>query len=270
MTELSIRSWKRYGYDRAYLNDADGNDLGFIDLTTGEVTAKPGADADVVRDALLAWAVAEEEDPTPGDLALNKPGAAVRAKAQQEWDEYHARRPVASTIARAFGRATPDQSWTRGAEGEEAVGARLAQLESAGWRTLHSIPVGTRGSDIDHLLIGPGGVFTINTKNHSRASVWVGERMIMVNGKKTDHLRNARFEGERVSKVLTRATPWSVPAVPVLVILAEKLTIKRLPDDVRVVRRRDVPSYFRRLPWIYSDEAVAAIYDAARKTSTWA
>lgn len=163
-----------------------------------------------------------------------------------------------------------DRASANDAEGAESVGARLAELEADGWRALHSVPLGTRGSDIDHLLIGPGGVFTINTKSHAGASVWVGERMIMVNGAKTHHLRDARFGGEQVSKVLTRAMPWSVPAVPVLVILADKLTVKQLPQDVRVVRRRDVPSYFRRLPWIYSDEAVTAIYDAARKISAWA
>jgi hypothetical protein len=32
------------------------------------------------------------------------------------------------------------------------------------WRCRHSIPVGSNGADIDHLVIGPGGVFTLNTK----------------------------------------------------------------------------------------------------------
>ncbi|MFJ9084692.1 nuclease-related domain-containing protein [Streptomyces sp. NPDC102384] len=29
------------------------------------------------------------------------------------------------------------------------------------------------GGDIDHLLIGQGGVFTINAKNHEGKSVWI-------------------------------------------------------------------------------------------------
>ena len=165
---------------------------------------------------------------------------------------------------------TPDRSWAQGADGEEVVGARLQQLEPLGWRALHAIPIGNRGSDIDHLLIGPGGVFTINTKNHDRSKVWVSDRVIMVNGQKTDHLRNSRYESERVSKILSRATPWSVPVTATIIILADTYTVKRLPNDVLVIRRRDVPSHFKRLPAIYSDEAVDVIYEVARRSTTWA
>ncbi len=53
--------------------------------------------------------------------------------------------------------------WNQGAEGELAVASCLARLGPE-WTVLHSIPVGNGTSDIDHVVIGPGGVFTINTK----------------------------------------------------------------------------------------------------------
>ena len=303
MTVVTISEWKRYGKHRGYAKDAEGNDLGNIDLATRSIVLQPGVDADDVSAALRNWAAAlgryetmapvtvapppseTEESPDPHwtrvgqmppantewhDLADNRPGAAVRERAQQEWDEYHARKPVISNVARFLNMNTPDRSWAQGADGEEVVGARLQQLESLGWRALHAIPIGTRGSDIDHLLIGPGGVFTINTKNHDRAKVWVSDRVIMVNGQKTDHLRNSRYESERVSKILSRATPWSVPVTATVIILADTYTVKRLPEDVLVIRRRDVPNHFKRLPAIYSDEAVDVIYEAARRSTTWA
>lgn len=204
------------------------------------------------------------------DLAANAPGAAVRERARAEWDEYHARRPVASTVARFLKLRTPDVSWAEGADGEELVGERLARLRSAGWFVLHSVPIGSNGADVDHLLIGPGGVFTINTKNHARANVWVGDRVIMVNGKKTDHLRNARTEGQRVSTVLTRETPWTVTAQPAIIIVTQKYTVKGHPEHVLVLRTRDVPNYFQQLPRIYSDESVEWIYDTARRSTIWA
>jgi hypothetical protein len=55
--------------------------------------------------------------------------------------------------------------WLRGAEGERAVAAVLAQLEDDGWLALHDISLG-RGN-VDHVLVGPGGIFTIETKSHS-------------------------------------------------------------------------------------------------------
>ncbi|MGH9046255.1 MAG: nuclease-related domain-containing protein, partial [Acidimicrobiales bacterium] len=52
----------------------------------------------------------------------------------------------------------------RGAAGEEQVGAMLEQLTAEGWRIVHDASFG-RGN-VDHILIGPGGVFTIETKSH--------------------------------------------------------------------------------------------------------
>lgn len=50
----------------------------------------------------------------------------------------------------------------RGATAEEHVGGLLDQL--AGWRVLHDASMG-RGN-VDHILIGPAGVFTVETKSH--------------------------------------------------------------------------------------------------------
>src|SRR5207244_1767943 len=49
----------------------------------------------------------------------------------------------------------------RGASAEEHVGGLLEQL--AGWRVIHDASMG-RGN-VDHILIGPAGVFTVETKS---------------------------------------------------------------------------------------------------------
>ena len=49
-----------------------------------------------------------------------------------------------------------------GASAEEQVGGLLDQL--AGWRVIHDASFG-RGN-VDHILIGPTGVFTVETKSH--------------------------------------------------------------------------------------------------------
>lgn len=54
--------------------------------------------------------------------------------------------------------------WLRGAEGERAVGAICAELEAEGWHAIHDVSLG-RGN-VDHVLVGPGGIFTIETKSH--------------------------------------------------------------------------------------------------------
>jgi len=52
----------------------------------------------------------------------------------------------------------------RGATGEEQVGDVLDKLAGKDWRVIHDASLG-RGN-VDHILIGPPGVFTLETKSH--------------------------------------------------------------------------------------------------------
>ena len=52
----------------------------------------------------------------------------------------------------------------RGATGEEQVGSLLDGLSDRGWHAIHDVSLGH--GNVDHVLIGPGGVFTVETKSH--------------------------------------------------------------------------------------------------------
>lgn len=68
--------------------------------------------------------------------------------------------------------------WLRGAKGEESVGAVLDGLAGEGWLAIHDVSLG-RGN-VDHIVVGPGGIFTIETKaNRGRIRVdWIESRML--------------------------------------------------------------------------------------------
>jgi len=51
----------------------------------------------------------------------------------------------------------------RGASGEEHVGAVLDSFCSGDWRVIHDVSLGH--GNVDHLVIGPAGVFTVETKS---------------------------------------------------------------------------------------------------------
>src|ERR1700759_4993205 len=53
----------------------------------------------------------------------------------------------------------------RGASAEEHVGSLLEQLDSQQWRVIHDASFGH--GNVDHILIGPAGAFTVETKSHS-------------------------------------------------------------------------------------------------------
>jgi hypothetical protein len=73
-------------------------------------------------------------------------------------------------------RARQDQhAWRRGAQGEESLAAELWRIARPGqWRYLHSVPVGSRGADIDHVLVGPAGVFTIKVLDPNQVDAIFG------------------------------------------------------------------------------------------------
>lgn len=283
MTDLVVDRWRRYGKDRLYVSTQDGARVGWVDLLTGEQTLELAELADGFRAAVNALQggggpsyepVAVAPEPAWTDLALNKPGQGVRAEAESLLAGMKEQSKVGTFLKRAFDVKTDERAFRVGADGEEAVGARLDRLTKHGGRVLHSIPVGTRGSDIDHLVITRGGVYPVNTKRHPGGSVWVGERAILVNGQRTDYLRNSRYEGERVRKALLAQLGVEVPVTPVLVFLTGTLlpqvTVKQMPPDVLVLDRMDLPGAFRRAPERISSELVERAHDVARRSTTWA
>lgn len=186
--------------------------------------------------------------------------------------ERQSRRSPRSPLARLFGTSPinpDDASWYTGALGEQAVGRQLKRL-SPGWTVLHAIPVGTGESDIDHLLIGPPGVFTLNTKRQKNKKIWIGDHRILVGGQKVDHLRNARFEALRASKLLSQAHARTVTVTGAIVFVATgEITIRSKPSDVLILTEGSLVRSLKKLkPQLHPDE-VAAITDVAIRPSTW-
>jgi hypothetical protein len=165
---------------------------------------------------------------------------------------------------------TDERAWRIGAKGERLVAARLAKLPEP-WRTLHAVPVGERGSDIDHVVIGPSGVFTVNAKHHPDAKVWVGGNTFMVNGHRQPYVRNSRHEAKRAARLLSAAleAPVEVTGVIAVVGAHKGFIVKEQPADVHVVTRKRIARWLTSLPQVLSDEEVSAIYAAGRRSDTW-
>jgi len=59
------------------------------------------------------------------------------------------------------------QAWQRGAEGERRVGARLDALASDSLVVLHDRRIPGSRANIDHIVVGPSGVYVIDTKRYT-------------------------------------------------------------------------------------------------------
>ncbi len=126
----------------------------------------------------------------PMTLRARRPGYAV----MQECLRLQSEAPTRTRAERFWGVdpvAQPARSWFKGALGERRVAAELDRLGPA-FTVLHAVPVGNGSTDIDHLVIGPTGVFSINTKNHSGQRVFVGGGSFVIGGKKTSHIGAAQ------------------------------------------------------------------------------
>jgi hypothetical protein len=118
----------------------------------------------------------------------------------------------------------------RGARAEEQVGSLLEQLPAARWHVIHDASFG-RGN-IDHILIGPAGLFTVETKSHP-GPVRVGR----VHGAT---IRQAQAQRDAIEHVL------GVPVEPLLVFsrawvdrpLARRKGVRVLPARVLLTHLR--------------------------------
>jgi len=163
--------------------------------------------------------------------------------------------------------------WYRGVIGERRIADLLREL-GEGWTVLHSVPVGKGTSDIDHVVIGPSGVFTINTKYSPNKDVWASGLGMYVGGFKQQYIRNSVGEARRASELLSNTSRLTVPVTGVLAFVDVKnLTIKTTPgeDDgpeIKIVRDVRLLAALRGQQ-VFSEEQVAAIVGAAVRPETW-
>jgi Nuclease-related domain len=142
----------------------------------------------------------------------------------------------------------PDaDKWARGAQGERHVGAILEDL-GPDWHALHDVSLG-RGN-IDHVLVGPGGTFTVETKSH-RGHIAV-ERIdeAMLRQAYAERKLLEKISGLEAEPLLVFSRAWLVGSLPahrrgVTVLPARMLTgylIRRRPklrsDEVTEIAER--------------------------------
>lgn len=73
--------------------------------------------------------------------------------------------------------------WERGAEGERRTADALAALPAESWTVFHDLRwPGRRFANVDHVVVGPSGVFVIDSKNWS-GSITVSSNVLRQNGR---------------------------------------------------------------------------------------
>jgi Nuclease-related domain len=154
-------------------------------------------------------------------------------------------------------------AWRRGAGGERRTARLLAPLERHGWAVLHDLALPGSRANLDHLAIGPGGVFVIDSKQYRgrlqldpSGRLWHGRYPL------APALGAVSFEADQAARVLPDP---NVVVLPIVAVHGAQVPWgKVVVDGVPVVSARRLPTMLRTLPAVLGPERVAALADQAR------
>lgn len=179
-------------------------------------------------------------------------------------------RLLAEMAARGIeGVVPPDlMSWHVGAVGELTVGHELARLPRE-WLVLHGVPAGPT-ADVDHIVIGPGGVFVLNTKRHPGRRIRVGSYVVWIDGAPVHGYQ--RSLGDRAAKVrkLLRPVVGDRDVVqPMLVFVDAGPCTTTGEQTVEAVRAGGLVDRLLATEPVLSAGAVVALHAHLARPSTW-
>ena len=160
--------------------------------------------------------------------------------------------------------------WEIGLQGERMAARIFARLGDE-WTVLHDVPVGTQGANIDHVLIGAAGVFTINTKHHPKADVVIAGRDVLVRDQYEPYIEKALFEGKRSSRILSDCTGKHIPVQPILLFVGTaSVEVHRSPMGVLIADSESILPMLDSFSYSLTPATHNAVLAAAVHPETWA
>ena len=272
MSELAVRHWNKFGPERLYVRTEEGDLVGSLDLESGVVDLQDPTQLAAFERAVERWRSQPVSLPAPRALA------SVPAPRETKIDLRDAKSgwiPVLTdnrpnSLQERVIAAVEKRDDDLRARSEHLVTARLRLLEHAGWRTVHAIPIGTAGCNIDHLVIGPGGVFALSVFRERASHVWAKGSTIVVDGDRQDWIHDASFVAGRAARMLSTRCEFAVHVQPVVVVVdALRLTVEGENGGVHVTNRTRLLSWIESHARQLSEEELDVVDDMARHPETW-
>jgi Nuclease-related domain len=143
-------------------------------------------------------------------------------------------------VAWWYWRTRPDpERWQRGAAGERATAVLLDRLPSRTWAILHDRQLPGSQANLDHLVVGPSGVWVLDSKT-TRSTVRARWRTVRFGDRRLD-TGPVKWEAQVVADRL------GVPVRPLVVVHGRGLRRRGgRSAGVRVVPANQVVRYVRR------------------------
>ena len=175
---------------------------------------------------------------------------------------------VALTGASFIGRLPADaMRWRRHAAGERRSAELLEALEPAGYVVLHDRTVPGIHPNIDHIVIGPAGIFVIETRPLRGTVAAVGER-VFIGGRATTPVVEDTYR-EAVAVQIAMADTLGPAGLTVQPIICVHGVHQRLLEDevqgLRIVSGEELAPFVRRQPVLLGAEAIQSIAAATER-----
>lgn len=248
--------WKMKDIRRLYVNTAEGVKLGYIDLATLDVVPDTDATEHELRAALSALGSTPQATP-PANVVT--PVALTAPPSSLTWEDLAEVAPAARLAG------LEDASYKAGAAAEQRTAGLLAPLERAGYRILHSLPLSPR-KDIDHLVIGPSGVFCINTKFSTYGVAAKADGTVLADGYKHSWLKSITRDADLAGSYLSTAARMDIACTPVVAVWS---TVNMGSQHRRVVDGAEIAERIRSRPVRFPDAWVDVVFATARRSDTW-
>jgi Nuclease-related domain len=181
---------------------------------------------------------------------------------------------VVVDVVRRSRRDSSIPAWQKSSAAERRTEKQLRSLQRNGYLVLHARAVprddeGVSDGRIDHLVIGPSGVYAIDSEKwDKRLPVRTLSHRKLFHGpfNKKDRLDEARWEADQASKIIGGEVGFEVPVQPSVAIYGPSIPWKVMRvRDVDVYAGNRARSYLRRRPKILTDTDVQRIFQAAEK-----
>ena len=180
-----------------------------------------------------------------------------------------------SLSARFLGLDPLDENtrqWFTDSRGEIEVG-RILDMLPDDWAAFHSMPIGNRDTDVDHIIVGPAGLFTVTTKAHRGREVRVADRMIRIDGhKQVGYIPGAEREAIRVTELVKRRMADLPPVRPILALATPsriRVRIEAAPQQVAVLVASDLPGWLTKQDPVLTPEQCAQVTKMLDDPSLW-
>ncbi|CAN5260130.1 hypothetical protein BH11ACT4_BH11ACT4_13660 [soil metagenome] len=183
--------------------------------------------------------------------------------------------PARSLPARVFGISpltTASRDSYNGALGELLVGDVLENL-GPNWDVLHDLPLGAAldcDQVLDHLVIGPAGVYAVHVSNFTDKDVVIAGDQLLVAGDSHDDITRAKGEADAAAELLSAASGSPVRVRPLLVVVdPRRLVVRVAAAGVRIIPSSQLDRFLSRGARTLSGTEVARISDLADLATTW-